>query len=305
MTEKRQQPEIRYAGLYDGDTPSLQACSVILGHLLALIDMNTPGCLAAAGSLHLHDVRVAFRRLRSAISFFSPLLIKVNHKKLERFLRRLCSDLGQMRDLQSRVELLDKLSCGPDLNCAAYRRKCMADLKTGMKNLKLIVSGAGWKECISLTSELSRNCRLEATGTSVAMRQFAPLRLKKRFAGFRRRDFGGVLGKKPESLHALRKRFRRLRYYVEISAPALGIRAARLEGLLLRITGLLGEIHDIDVCLAHDSGSGRYALGPQLEKHFRNSRITALKELAKALKKAELVIQNKNDCLGLMSKPAR
>lgn len=70
----------------------------------------------AAGVLDLddvepvHDMRVATRRLRAALEVFEPCFPRKRHRKAVRRVKALADALGERRDLDVEIELLESLA---------------------------------------------------------------------------------------------------------------------------------------------------------------------------------------------------
>jgi CHAD domain-containing protein len=66
----------------------------------------------------VHDMRVATRRLRAAMETFKPVFPPKRHRKALKRVKRLADALGQRRDLDVEIELLESLAgevAGEDL----------------------------------------------------------------------------------------------------------------------------------------------------------------------------------------------
>lgn len=276
----------RYRGLYKPVTPARMAFAAVLKDHLGIISRNRAGALKGRDSVHLHDIRVALRRMRGGLSFFSDLPGIKQTVKLDRSLKQLCMELGRMRDLQARLELLDDIGSGPDVNLEVYRQKCRRDIAAGMAGVQKTMSGAVWAYVISTASDLARSSR-KGGGEDMSIRDYASARISDEFSKFSAKDFKGITRLSSESLHGLRKKCRKLRYNVELCAPALGARFVEKEHLLKSITQMLGRIHDVDVSLAFAEMSSDVKRAGSVLKVLQKDRRKTLKKLLGLLKKSK------------------
>jgi len=58
----------------------------------------------------LHDMRVATRRLRAALEIFAPCFPRKRHRKALKKVKTLADALGERRDLDVEIELLESLA---------------------------------------------------------------------------------------------------------------------------------------------------------------------------------------------------
>lgn len=61
---------------------------------------------------HVHDMRVATRRLRAALEIFEPCFPPKRHRKALKRVKALADALGERRDLDVELELLEELAEG-------------------------------------------------------------------------------------------------------------------------------------------------------------------------------------------------
>jgi CHAD domain-containing protein len=65
------------------------------------------GVLDLAEVEHVHDMRVATRRLRAALEIFEPCFPRKRHRKALKRVKALADALGERRDLDVEIELLE------------------------------------------------------------------------------------------------------------------------------------------------------------------------------------------------------
>lgn len=67
------------------------------------------GVLDLTAVEHVHDMRVATRRLRAALEIFEPCFPRKRHRKALKRVKALADALGERRDLDVEIELLEGL----------------------------------------------------------------------------------------------------------------------------------------------------------------------------------------------------
>lgn len=215
----------------------------------------------------VHDTRVALRRLREALLGLAPCLTKKDLRLGDR-VRLAERELGPLRDSEVRDELLAKV-LGPvavswdrsddPMVAAAYGKSLVpfgSELRSGPRGLE---------------SE-ARRCLADrlAADTSVARDRLVERRGLRRLARLEPPSAGrlGMASQRPAlelayhqlpklfrsaarphksrvQLHARRIRVRRLRYRLELFAPALGEGQAAVIEQLRQVQSLLGRFHDL------------------------------------------------------------
>jgi CHAD domain-containing protein len=97
------------------DDSLTQAGRKVLGHHFRRMLQHEPGTRLGADSEELHDMRVATRRMRSAMRVFAPFFDGAVLRPLTKHLRRTGQTLGPVRDLDVLIERTnDELSKLPD-----------------------------------------------------------------------------------------------------------------------------------------------------------------------------------------------
>lgn len=231
----------------DDDATAAAACQAIIRHCLMQFDGNIQPVLRDRDSEGVHQMRVALRRLRSALDIFSGLLPAEETAAVVEELRWLNEPLGRKRDLDVFIaETLAPLS------------RAITDAK-GMKHLALVLddrrSAAQAALVSALTSarcarlrlaldhlldRLDDNGRQPAAGFAAAMLQKRRKKVKK-------------LGREHDSLdipalHRLRIRAKKLRYAAEFFRPLFARRdSKRFIAALSQLQDCLGALNDADV----------------------------------------------------------
>jgi inorganic triphosphatase YgiF len=235
-----------------------------LGHLLD----NQAAALAGADPEGIHQMRVAVRRLRSALRFFRKAIDKIERKTLETELRWLAAELGPARDWDvfagetlCRRKLRDTLG-GPAVEAIAtvispFRDAAHAEAKAAIRSpryttlvltLSLLLEEGGWRP------KGGRAALSDAPIADRAPELIAPCAAKARKAG------KGIARLAPEERHQLRKRLKELRYAVTFLRPLYpGKAAQRYAARLSDLQDVLGDLNDYETARAlvpHAAGPG-------------------------------------------------
>jgi inorganic triphosphatase YgiF len=255
----------------------------------------------------LHQMRVALRRLRAALSLFSPLLADTQSREIKAQLRWLNRELNSPRELDvfiSRVEKLienrrDKTGLETLLTDLRHRRvqayTAMRAVLHSFRFRDLVLAAASWIEAGDWTKNPDT---LVAPLRARPIADAAAEELQRRYKKIRKR------GKKLRSLsqrrrHQLRIQSKKVRYAAEFFAtvyPCKKIRKRRMAFIekLEKLQDALGGLNDITVHeemsadLAHDTnGNGSRKIRPK--NAFAAGRLSGFEEarMASVLKDAE------------------
>lgn len=201
----------------------------------------------------VHDLRVALRRVRSALATWRPLLDREVTDPLREQLRDVGGRLGHVRDdevVHARlIELLDDepadLALGDARRVVAEQatlaadqgRRAALDILRGPEHLALL--GA----LQALVAAPPWTARAEETAGDLVRS-----RLRKEVRRLRERvvevEAADGPGPRAEALHEVRKAAKRLRYAAEAAHPVAGARARRLRRGAASLQRILGEHHD-------------------------------------------------------------
>jgi CHAD domain-containing protein len=224
----------------------------------------------------VHDMRVAARRLRGALTLFAgrgPLAA------LEREVKRLQDALGGVRDVHVRREWLDERtrtakSDGERAAIERFRGENEQQLPT--LDRALLDALARWRDEVapSLAARIAAFDGAAPSGRlgGARMRQA----LARRLTRVARRAARAHRSLDAAAAHALRIAVKKVRYQAELIAPALPSTAAAIEAVLDPLQKGAGNLHDMDVAIdrvrahadrdAGDAADGMLALLSGLEK---------------------------------------
>jgi inorganic triphosphatase YgiF len=213
-----------------------------------------------------HQLRVALRRLRSALSLFSPVMQSPELTRLSQEARWFGQEVGRLRDLDVVANDLVRREAGihpeePSLGALAdalgqeaaerrqHLRACLgsARVQAFLIGLARFVETRGWLQA----QDFAQTERLAAPVSGLAEHALAK-RWKK----------VGKCARRLESLdehrrHELRKELKKLRYAVEFLAPLFP--AKRVEPFVKRLKKLqavFGELNDAAIVKAMLTGEG-------------------------------------------------
>lgn len=198
----------------------------------------------------IHQVRVAARRLRSAVSLFGAYVSAIKPKETDSRLRWLGQQAGAVRDLdvlegllQKRARKLDPV-LAPDLE-PLFEEVRVRRAKVA-QNLAGALASRRYKELVArLSAPIAITTQGDAAFGSVAAELFAPMLKSTLRAGEKMHEKPTV-----EDLHRLRKRAKGSRYALE---TMLAIDEKQLGGLLRdleELQDLVGGYHDAVVAAA-------------------------------------------------------
>ncbi|WP_159992491.1 CHAD domain-containing protein [Roseomonas sp. 18066] len=224
-----------------------EAINRLVSSLIASLVDNQPAA-AAADAKGVHRMRIAVRRLRTALTLFRPHLAKGDEARFTETLRRLGRILGEARDWDvfCSETLVDAAGSVPAPFMLALRGAAEAERKSAHSRLSdefaqphlthLVIDLSAWALDVARTGSgdvLSRP--IEETAPDL----LEQLERKVRTRGKRIRRRSG------EELHGLRKALKRFRYALEFMAPLM--KADQVKGQLHHCKGLqedLGMFND-------------------------------------------------------------
>ena len=217
----------------------------------------------------VHRMRVAARRLRSALGSYRPLLDRSATDRLRAELKWLGRALAEARDakvMQDRlVGLLGPLS--PSITAHLEAR-----LRAGHTAAATALRSARYRRLLDDLDAFSRTPPLTEAARAPARQALPELlgadvdRVRKRHRGF---PAAADPAERDRTLHEIRKAAKQLRYAAESSEPVFGKRARRLKARATALTLVLGEHQDTVVARATLRQIGvRTVLGPEEARAF-------------------------------------
>lgn len=235
------------------DAPAGEFAFTVLRRHFAELLAHEPGTRLGEDIEELHQMRVATRRLRAAMSAFEPVLPPELHG-LRDELRWLAAALGAVRDLDVQAEALETIrrdagwdegiALVPLLDVVRESRESAREL------LLATLDSAAYDSLIARMTESLRAGPVAGEQPVEQAPRFARSLLRQRYRRFRRDADRLTPRSEPAEYHAVRIRAKRLRYSVEFTSPLFGRPAARVTRALRAMQDLLGEHQDADVARA-------------------------------------------------------
>lgn len=227
----------------------------------------------------VHQLRVAARRLRSALTTYSPILERDTVTELCAELRWLGRVLSEARDaqvLRQRLtalvaELPTELVLGPVVD--RITDELQEKLRAGRAHADEALDGERYVRLLDRLENFLVTPPFTRAATAGA-RELAPELVQAELHTLRKRDRIHRRATSPRdrdlSLHEVRKSAKRLRYAAETVQPVYGKRATRLAARAEALQELLGEHQDSLVSRrtlyaighrAHDAGVNTFTFG--------------------------------------------
>lgn len=231
-----------------------EATRKILSVHLRRLRQHDPGTRLGQDSEALHDLRVACRRLRAAVTAFEDGIPKQLRSYLGEELEWLSQLLAGVRDLDVQLQILERYyGAGPSdpggglAGFRAYmegeRERHRTEMLTGLDSERYFHLLVRLED---FTRSRSRSgARSEAASEPVAAVGYKAIR--KAFRRLLKRGRAIDAAPTNDDLHALRIRTKRLRYLLEFLRELLGKPGRRLVKDLVRFQDLLGSHHDAAV----------------------------------------------------------
>ena len=275
-------------GLLPSDTMTEAARKVLRMHLERMLE-HEPGARLGQDPEELHDMRVATRRLRSALGLFRAYLHGAHVTPTGDGLRELARVLGEVRDTdvalakaQSYLANLPPFQA-QDLDVLLTEWRARRD--KGREQLLAHLDSQRYRDCVRDLSALIEDLRLAAASQEDdhTVKKVAPRFLY--IAWQIVHAYDAVLRKAPvELLHALRIDCKRLRYALEFLREALPPEVTMMIPEVVTLQDHLGDLNDaavatemLDEIMAQRQGSPE---GPAITA-YREARQEELVHLVK------------------------
>ena len=206
---------------------------------------------AARGSVEgLHDVRVAFRRMRSLTTTFAQVSPKYL-ARLDRLASKVCDRMGDARDIDVWIGLFMELdrAGGTQGLAAGEKRKVLAELREARTKLAAGALGcSAYAKAKKMLRDLAGKNPFRGGSDGPGVEKLAARRILvvREMVEQRHRQVGSFAS---EAAHRLRRSARRMRYLSEFFAQKLGAESVRAGRWITKAQASLGKMHDIDSAL--------------------------------------------------------
>jgi CHAD domain-containing protein len=230
------------------DTISAAGRKIVLSEL---IQLRRHEDAVQSGDDHeaIHDMRVATRRMRSALRLLGAYYRPKEVKRLSRGLKELADELGTVRDLD--VLLID-LRERTDFTLAEVMERLEKDRAEAHDALTDALDGRGYKAFLGKLAAFATApdaLRDVEPPAPVQVRHVVPVLLHEQLAAVRGFDplFSEDASPDYETLHELRIAFKRLRYATHFFREVLGAPVEPFISDLKAIQDHLGRLNDVVV----------------------------------------------------------
>jgi CHAD domain-containing protein/uncharacterized protein YjbK len=268
---------------FDRDASIGEVAFATLWRQLVELLRNEPGARLGDDIEALHDMRVAVRRMRAALSLFKSFLPPEILAQRDD-LRWLASVLGEVRDLDvqlvafvgwsERLDDADVANLEPLLDEVRRRRTSARE-----RMLAALDSDRYERFITSFTELLAQP--IDATNVRAAL-EVAPDLILRRQRSFARKAAKIKRNAPPEAVHAVRIEAKRLRYTLEFFRPLYGKGVTAYIRSLVQVQDLLGAHQDATVAvdrlrdLARESnalpGPTIFVMGRMAERSVADAR---------------------------------
>jgi triphosphatase len=240
--------------MLDRDMKVIDAFKAVMWANLAHLHANEAGMLGARNPEYLHQMRVALRRLRSALAVFAPLFPEPVLSPARTELKWLANGLGPARDWDVLVtEMLPQIAAefgahaglGEfSVRCERLRRRANARARRAVHSARyrhLVLWLAAWLAQDGWAARMEPSAR---AALQAPVADFAAAVLEGRYGQVRKkgRNLGGLSA---IQLHRLRIAIKKFRYAADFFAGLYDARAARAAlKRLSRLQDILGAMND-------------------------------------------------------------
>lgn len=245
------------------------------------------------GALHsedikgVHSMRVATRRLRSALRDFAYLMKKKPLKKISREIKRIADALGAARDEDVAIAALEKLR----EKSADYQVKEGIDRLIEERRARREQAQLDLMETLSVSNienlqinfekAIDRAAQQTKTDRVITFNEAGRRVVSKSLEEFCDLSINIYEPFVDEPLHEFRIAAKRLRYAIELYTACWGERISPFAEGVAEMQGFLGEVHDADVWLesiserlrkADENPANIWLLSEFVEKRTKNYR---------------------------------
>ena len=210
---------------FDRQTPAKETVLGIARRQLAIVRSYEPGTRVGLDTEHLHKMRVATRRLRSALRVFRNLWPKAERKHLNVELRWLARKLGAVRDLDVQVlavpQLQDRFGSEPHRGWQSYAESLAERRVRARKDLLKALDDERYAELCRAAEQAFAEPDDGCNGEGPSIAQVGSAVLGNVVHAFHDGVSRFRQTHAPEDAHQLRILGKRLRYTAEFLRPIL------------------------------------------------------------------------------------
>ena len=248
------------------DGPATEAVPLVLGPRLEEMYNLRKAALDFKDPEGVHDMRVASRRVRSALRDFAPHLRKAKIAPSTKHLKEIADQLGVVRDYDVAIIALEKLQKKANAEISAGLQRIIDDQKARLDPArKVLVEALNYQKLTQLkrnfregfedaivTRAPRRPSKSSATLKSgPSYKAYARTTLLKRLKELEALSLSLYEPQNVKPLHKMRIAAKRLRYAMELFASCWGDRLEVFSRQVVQMQSSLGELHDCDVWIEH------------------------------------------------------
>ena len=237
----------------EADAPIGGVALAVLRRQFTALLAREPGTRLGDDPEELHDMRVASRRLRAALSLFADVL-PPSAAKLEDDLRWVGHTLGAVRDLDVQLEQLDAWFLQlPEIDrepLASLRSLLEAKRSDARETMLNAFDSRRYELFVGRFGRLLRSARGRRTGpASMPALAVAPDLIEARFRALRKAGDQIEAGSPAADYHRVRIRGKRFRYALEFLAELYQGRSRALTRRVVALQDVLGVHQDVEVAI--------------------------------------------------------
>ena len=215
----------------------------------------------------VHDMRVASRRLRSALRDFKPFLKQRKYRQSSEAIKRIADALGTVRDKDVAIAALEKLAASAPPDVAPGIEQFAEDRRLVRARDRIaLVDAVADDRILSLREDI--DTVLEAASVTmhegkqrpgderveVTFRAAGHLIVKARIEELRQFSTSLYQPHATKPLHRMRISTKRLRYAIELFGQCWDTQIESFSKEVAEMQTSLGELHDCDVWMAEFGG---------------------------------------------------
>ena len=245
------EPPARYDNVLQINDSFIEAASKLMALHYRIIADNVKGALLGQDPEHLHDIRVAMRRLRSVINIFDKKLFFGTNTAFSVNYKNLLKQLGPIRDIDVWSAFLKRSQVQKILNIydpeKVFVNLQLSKQNKSLESLKKILETETFIKLLHKTAFFTR-IEIYKNSSKTAKSAFYPY-ASKLLAKTYNRFLKLQLPSKKDSarkIHSFRKRCRDYRYLFEFFSPLFGPEAINTAKNFKQLSDSLGFINDIE-----------------------------------------------------------
>lgn len=233
------------------DTMAEAGRKLLLKDFIVMLD-HEAGSRTGEDIEDVHDMRVATRRMRSALRLLEPYYKSKPIRTFRAQLSKVADALGDVRDLDVLIHDLEKYSAKQEVSLTAAialldgaRAEARHSLNRTLDRRDYTRFIATFRQFLTTPGAKARTIEPDSLAPS-QVRHIVPTLIYEHLGAVRAYD-SAIDGGDPTTLHALRIEFKRLRYLVHFFADVLGATSKDFLKDLKAIQDHLGRMQDIQV----------------------------------------------------------